>query len=177
MPNKKNIKQVKELTDSLLALEGLVFVDYQSASARDIEQLRNAVEELGGTFHIVKNTLLRIALMRSNILDTAHGIDVLKSPTALLYLHNDIISPIKKLAEFIKANPQVSIKGGIINHELLSAEKITGIAQLPGYEELMAKLLGQIQAPVSGLVRALSGVNRSLVYTLDQIRIAKGGEQ
>ncbi len=177
MPNKKNIEQVKKLTESLAEIEGLVFVDYQGASAREIEQLRNAVEELGGTFHIVKNTLLRIALMRSNILNSVHGIDVLKSPTAVLYLHEDIISPIKKLAEFIKANPQVSIKGGIINNELLPTQKIDEIAKLPSYDKLIAKLLGQIQAPVSGLVRTLSGINRSLVYTLDQIRIAKGGEQ
>jgi len=176
MPSQKNLQSVKRLSKQLAHSEGVIFVDYQGMTHRQLEDLRNGVEETGGEFGIAKNTLTRIALGETDPDLTTKVAEDLTGPTANLFLGQDVIGPIKKLAEFVKQYDLPKIKSGILQHRLVSENEVIELSKLPSYEVLIAKLIGQIQAPLYGLVYALSGTTQKLVYALKAIENMKGGE-
>ncbi len=176
MASIKNIQKVKDLSGNIDKTYGLVFLNYQGLKHGDLEDLRNEVEKIGCSIHISKNSLLAIALRQ-----TKHQavIDLVKKyiePTATLYLGDDYIPALKALKAFIKNHELPVVKGGILENQVLTGENIIRIADLPTKDILYAQLLGQLNAPVSGLARALQGNICNLVYCLSAISKSKGGE-
>src|SRR3989338_3182242 len=147
MPNPKNLQQVEQLSNQLYQSEGVVLVDYKGLTHREIENLRNSIGEDGASFGVAKNTLTRIALQQTNPVVAEQINPHLAGPTAALFLGENIISPLKKLVELIKQHEFVKIKAGLLHHRYFSALQMMEIAKLPSYEQLMAQLIGQIQAP------------------------------
>lgn len=176
MPNPKNVEQVKLLTESLNQSQGVVFVDYQGLKTNQLEALRNSIEVNQGQFHITKNTLLAYALRQSKHKVTHPEVAEFNNPTATLYLNEDIVAPIKALAEFIEQNELPTIKGGIIDEKFYSIEEINQISQIPNYEELISQLLRNLSGPMAGLVNVINGNLRNLVGVLSQIKDHKGGD-
>jgi len=171
MPNNKNLEQVTELTDKLGQSAGVVFVDYKGLANLQLESLRNTIEAKGGSLNISKNTLMKIAINKTNFnAGSSLSDETLAGPTASIFLSDDPISPIKALVEFIKENELPVIKGGILDKKFMNESDIDNLSKLPSYEELIAKTIGQIQAPLYGLVNVLSGNMRQLVTVLSEIQ-------
>ena len=143
-----------------------VFVDYQGLSVNEIETLRNSLEEAGVSFGIVKNTLTKIALKNSGIEVEA---EMLKKPIAIAFA-DDEVTPSKEIKNFSKDHDKLEILGGVIEKQFVPVSVINALALLPSREELYAKVVGSIAAPISGLVNVLSGNLRGLVSVLAQYR-------
>lgn len=175
MPKTKAQKQVMvtDITDKLTKANSLVFADYQGLTMSQLSAIRSELADQSAEFTVTKNNLLKIALK-----DTNQTIDdaVLAGPVATLFAFGDEISPIKVLTKAIKDNNAGKIKGGVINGEYLDEYKVIKLSQLPGKDELRAKVVGTIAAPLYGLVNVMQGNLRNLVYALEQIRKQKGGE-
>ena len=102
----------------------------------------------------------------------------MEGPTALAYSAEDAVAPAKILKAFIKETKTeaLTVKAGLVDGQVIDAAAVNALADLPSREELIAKLLGSMQAPVSGLVNVLQGNIRNVVYALEAVR-AKKAEQ
>ena len=166
---------VEEMKDKLQSAQGAVFVGFSGLSVADVTKLRRKFREGGVEYKVVKNTLTRIAAdeLGFNDLDA-----VLEGPTAIAYSAEDTVAPAKILKDFIKETKTeaLTVKAGIADGQVIDAAAVEALASLPSREELLAKLVGSMQAPISGLVNVLQGNIRNMVYVLDAVR-AKKAEQ
>lgn len=177
MPKTRQQKEqtVQVLTDKFSKAKSVVFTDYQGMTMGQLSSLRDQLREMGAELTITKNNLVKIALKDNKIglLDNA----ILEGPLATLFAFGEEITPIKVLTKAIKENQIGKIKGGLLNGEFVDQYKVIKLAQLPSKEELRAKVVGGLGAPLYGIVGVLQANIRNLVYSLDQIRVLKGGEQ
>lgn len=175
MPKTKDQKQViaQNITDKLTKSKSVVFTDYKGLTMIELSDLRHKLAETGAEFSITKNSLIKIGLKNTSFeIDDA----ALEGPTATLFSYEDEIAPIKILTKALKDTQKGSIKGGLLDGAYLDQYTINKLAQLPSKDELRAKVVGTLAAPLYGTVNVLQANLRNLVYALDQIRISKGGE-
>lgn len=174
MPSLKNQQQLDQLQQALSQSKAAILVDYAGMSVHHINQLRAQVKSTGGHFNVVKNSLLALALKDrlSNLSEDA--LKALEGPTALLLSSiDDPISPTKALAQFISDHDLPSIKIGVLDNKLLSTSDVENLAKLPGREELLGQLVGQLNAPISGFAQVLRANLQNLVFALNAVKLQK----
>lgn len=148
----------------------LVLTAYKGLTVEEISDLRAKLAEVGGRFRVLKNTLVSRAVSGTNLEPLQEH---LFGTTAVMFAGDDPVMPVKALAEFTKKHEKLEIKAGAIEGKPLSREQVIELSKLPTKEELLAKLLGSVNAPATNLVYALSGVVRKLVHAIEQIRQQK----
>lgn len=164
-------EQVSKLTDTIKGSKSMVFVDYKGMTMTQLSDLRAKLSEQGAQFSVTKNTLLDLGLK-----DAGLEAQVTAGPTATLFSHEDEIAPIKTLVKALKETQIGEIKGGFLGADFFDKLSITRLANLPGKQELRGQVVGMLASPLQSMVGVLQANLRNLVYALDQIRIAKGGE-
>lgn len=145
-------------------------VGYKGVSVPQVTELRAKVRELGAGYMVVKNRLALRAIEGQpldGLKDHFHG------PTAIAYSNDDPVALAKTLTDFAKDVPVMEFKGGLLNGQLVEAEQIKEIANLPSREELIAKMIFLLQSPITRLVRGLAAIPQQFVSVLEQIRIEK----
>ena len=164
MPTAAKAAAIEEIKGQLQHSKLAVLSDYRGLNVAEITDLRRRLREAGADFQVTKNTLLRIAADSVGIA----GLDpVLTGPTAVAYGAGDEVALAKLLTEYSKAARSFSIKGGLLEKKFLLAAQIEELATLPSREVLIGRVVGGMQAPISGLVGVLNGILSSLVYVLD----------
>lgn len=167
MPAKTKIDAVAEIKNQLIGAEGgMLLVDYRGLSVKAMAQLRAKLRETESEMLVLKNRLVQIAIRECAMPEMD---DLLTGPSAFVFLKGDPVASAKAIAAFAKENPALEIKGGLVQNEVLAAEKVVALSKLPSRAELMAKLLGTLQNPARGMVTTLSGVSRGFVTALDAI--------
>lgn len=147
-----------------LASKKAVIVDYKGLSVSEIEDLRNSLEEQGVKFSVIKNTLAKIALDEQKIeVDK----EILTRPLAIAF-SDDEVAGSKGVKQFAKDHEALEVLGGIIENKFVPESTISALSLLPSREELYAKVVGSISAPLSGMVNVLAGNIRGLVSVLKQ---------
>jgi large subunit ribosomal protein L10 len=135
----------------------------------EITKLRNEVRDSGGSYVVVKNRVAIRAIEGAAL----EGLkDQFVGPTAVAY-GDDPVTLAKVLTEFSKSIASFEFKGGLLDGQAVSADKVSDIASLPSREELIAKLLYLLQSPITRLARTLAALPREFVVVLDQIRQKK----
>lgn len=157
---------VGHYSEGLATAPHAFLVAYKGITVPQVTDLRTRIRDAGGSYEVVKNTLALIAVEGK---DMEQLRDHFVGPTAVAYHPEDPVGLAKALNEFTKDVPTVEIKAGIVEGQLVSADQVQDIANLPGKEELLAKLLFLLQSPVTGFVRVLGALPRSVVTALDQI--------
>ena len=160
------IAQIKE---RLSRAKSVAFAQISGYTMADANRLRDEAAKEGLETGIVKKTLLQIAAKDSGV----EGLDVLPGSTLAIFGYEDEIAPARLLAKFLKGREAMSISAGIIDGKLVAAETVKAYAALPSHKELLAKLVGSINAPVSGFVNVLAGNLRGLVCVLNAIKESK----
>ncbi len=159
-------KLVAELLAKVEKSKGIVFTNYQGLTHMQLEGLKKSLKKVEAEFVATKNTLLNRSLEPL----TSHlSPPTFEGPTAALFIYNDIVEPLKQLTKTIKEFKLPIIKFGILEGKIVTDQEVTKIASLPPLPVLQAQLLGQMQAPISGLHRALNWNLQSLVMTLNAI--------
>lgn len=171
-PKKEAI--VKELKEQLTSSKGVVITSYSGLTVANDTKLRRALREAGVHYHVVKNTMMRIAAKEAGLDELAEH---LEGTTAMAY-SDDAVAPAKVVCDFIKKNKLddaniLNVKVGLVEGKIIDEKEVKALAALPSREELIAKLLGSMNAPISGTVSVLSGVIRNAVYVLDAVRAQK----
>lgn len=161
---------VSEMGENLRKSKTAVLINFQGLKVKEIQDLKKKLKEKGIGFQIIKNSLFKIALKNANLkIDES----IFDQPIALVWGFEDEVEPAKLVVEFKKTAENLTIVGGIVNKSYADEVIIKQLAALPGRQELYAKLVGSLNAPMYRLVNALQGNLRSLVYILDQYKNIK----
>ena len=167
MPTPKKESQVEDIKSRLSRSSIAIATGYQGMSASNMTDLRARLREQGIEYRVIKNTLaLRAASELGN-----EGVDrVLLGPTAIAFGYGDATEAAKGLNGYIVTSrlPLV-IHGAVMDGQVLSGDQVVILATLPPRDELLARLLGQMQAPITGLATVLSAPLRGLVTVLQRV--------
>jgi large subunit ribosomal protein L10 len=143
--------------------EGLILTEYTGLTMKQIDDLRGRIREAGGEFHIVKNTLAKVALQNAGIqVDD----EMFSGSTAIVFAFKDAPALVKIINDYGRTVDIVKIKGGYLDRKLINADQTRSLAELPPLSILRAQLLGALVAPASKLVRTLNEPARSLAGVL-----------
>lgn len=162
--------KVAELKELLTSSKCAILVDFCGLTVAQDTVLRRKMREAGVNYSVVKNTLLRIAAEEAGI----EGLEpVLEHNTAIAVAPEDPVAVAKIICDFAKENKALKVKIGVLDGKVIDAEEIKALAELPPKEVLIAKMLGSMNAPISGFVNVLQGTIRNVVYALEAVRKQK----
>lgn len=175
MPSEKVLQQkkdvVQEISEKIKAAKSLVLADYRGLTVEQDTELRNALRKAGVEYKVVKNTLTRFAAKENGFEGLVSS---LSGPTAMAVSSTDPVAPAKILAEYAKKFEKFELKAGVVEGKVIDLEGIMALAELPSREVLIARVLGGLNAPISGLVNVLNGNIRGLVVALNAIAEKQG---
>ncbi len=161
---------VKSLKSRLDGAKAIVLVDYKGINIEQVNELRGRFRESGVDYFVQKNTLIKLALNELGINDLDNE---LVGPTAVAVCNLDEVSPARVMTKFLKEVMEganfPSFKAGYVAGHVFDANELKALALLPSREELLAKVLGGIQAPISNLLGVTQGIIRKFVYAVDAI--------
>jgi large subunit ribosomal protein L10 len=160
---------VTEVARVIAGAQAIVMAENRGMKVADMTQLRAKARASGVYFRVVKNTLVRRAVENTPFATLA---DRMVGPLAY-GIGPDPVAVAKVLNDFAKSNEKFVIAGGAMPGQVMSAAQIAALASLPSRNELIAKLLGTMQAPVAKFVRTLNEVPGRFVRTLAAVRDAK----
>ena len=157
---------VEEVRERFLASKIVILAEYRGVDVSGMTELRRSARELNVYVRIVKNTLAKRAVENT-------GYECLKDqflgPLAIA-LSDDPVVVAKLMHEFSKSNDALKIQTGAMNGEILSPEELKVLATLPSRDELLAKLVGTMSAPLQNLVGTLSQIPASMIRVLSAVR-------
>jgi large subunit ribosomal protein L10 len=160
---------VAEVSAQLAQAQAIVLAEYRSLPVEDMTVLRKKARDSGVYFRVLKNTLVRRAVADTPFKSLA---DQMIGPLAY-GISSDPVAAAKLLHEFSKTNERLVIKGGAMPNVMMSASEVAVLAKMPSRQELLATLLGTMQAPVTKFVRTLNEVPGKFVRALAAVRDQK----
>lgn len=174
MPKTKLQKQeiLRNLVEKSKKAKSIVFTKFDGLGVKENEELRNSLKEENSEYYVAKKTLLDLAFKDKNL----EALDVrgFEGKVAAVFGYDDEVAPAKIVDKFKKTNEEkIHFVGGILDNKFITADEVTALAKLPSKQELYAKIVGSINAPVSGFVNVLAGNLRGLVTVLKAIEEKK----
>ena len=160
---------VAEVSAKIATAQAVVLAEYRGIKVEDITKLRTQARASGVYLRVLKNTLARRAVKGTPFEKLS---DQMVGPLAY-GISDDPVAAAKVLHAYAKGNDKLVIKGGAMPNQMLSAKEVVALAALPGREELLARLLGTMQAPVAKFVQTLNEVPSKFVRALAAVRDAK----
>jgi large subunit ribosomal protein L10 len=164
---------VAELVESFRESNAVVLTEYRGLSVKQLKTLRRTLSG-EATYAVVKNTLSTIAAKQAGV----EGIDDhLAGPSAIAFVTGDPVAAAKGLRDFAKTNPQLIIKGGVLDGRALSAGDISKLADLESREVLLAKLAGAFKASLYQAAYMFTAPTSKAVRTIDALREKRATEE
>lgn len=164
-------QELQALHDKFAESKGVVFAQTMGLDVIAMQELRQKLRDEGSEMVVAKKRLVGLMLDKAGMdKDTVKDME---GGVAVVFGYQDEVAPAKVVAEFAKDNEAVAFHGGILEGEMINVEKVTELSKLPSKQELLAKLVGSLKSPVSGLVNVLNGPQRGLVQVLNQIKESK----
>jgi large subunit ribosomal protein L10 len=164
MPTEKKVKAVAELQEVFAKANIGVLTDYRGMKTPEVNQLRRKLRENKIDYKVVKNSLAEIAAKNAGL---EHLAGVFKEPMAVALGYDDPSLTMKVIADFVRTTKiNVNIKAGFFRDQVLTAAELDTLAKLPPREVLLARVLGGMQSPISGLANVLAGPIRGLAQVL-----------
>jgi large subunit ribosomal protein L10 len=164
---------ISEFSENIGKATNAFVLDFKGITVPQVTELRKQVRESGSEYVVVKNTLALIGVKDSPLTKLSSHFTGM---TAIAYNTTDPVALAKVLTKFAKDVPVVQFKGAMLAGQVVAANEIQNIANLPSREELLGKLLYLMQHPIRGLAVVLNGTLRNFAVVLDQIAQQKGGD-
>ena len=154
---KVELKQpiVAEISEYIKDAQSVVLVDYRGLTVEQDTELRKQLREEGITYKVYKNTMMNFAFKGTDFEALA---PYLEGPSAIAISSTDATAPARVLAKFAKTADKLEIKGGVVEGIAYDAKGIASIASIPSREELLSKLLGSMQSPITNMARVLNQI-------------------
>lgn len=162
----EKIAEVEAITERMKAAQSMILADYTGCTVEQMTSFRENCRAKAVECRVVKNRLARIAADNT---DLSVMKDYLKGPTAIIFGHESQVDAAKVVADFVKENSQMAIKGGILDGEFLDVNEVMSLSETPSMDELIAKMMGSINSPASGLVGTINGVAGKLCRAIDAV--------
>jgi large subunit ribosomal protein L10 len=155
---------VAQYQEKLRESKGYILTEHSGLSVRDFETLRGDIDELGGSFLVVKNTLAELAFKEEKV---PYPDDAFIGTTAIGFATEDIPAVTKVILDLAKESESVRIKGGVVDGILYDSKKMEQLANLPPLPVVQAQLLGLMNTPASQLAGVLASSVRQVVNVMN----------
>ena len=164
--------QVREMAEKLQAAGSIILADYRGLTVEEDTGLRSKMREAGVEYKVIKNNILRHAVEGTDLEGLS---EYLVGPTAMA-TGDDEVTPAKIMFGFAKEFDAFELKAGAVDGKVVDLEGIEQLAKLPSKEELIAKMLGSMNSPITGLVTVLNANIKGLAVALNAIIEVKQNE-
>ncbi len=173
MSREKKAQIIDSLQETFSKCSIGILTDYRGLDTPQLTALRRRLQGAGGEYKVVKNTMARFAAARAGIEDIANAFE---GPIAIAFGYGEITEPARVLANYIReSGTNLGIKGAFYGDRLLTTEEVMTLATLPSREILLARVLGQMNSPISALASCLAAPIRGLIGVLQaQIQQLEG---
>jgi large subunit ribosomal protein L10 len=166
MPTDAKRDAVAAMAERLSRAKITIATDFTGLSVNEVTELRRQLREQGVEYRVVKNRIAALAA-------TAAGVEPFKETlagsTGIVFGYDDVVSAAKAVTEFVKqTRSELKIRNGVMDGQLITAAQVSALGALPPKDELIARLLGQMNAPITGLVSVLSGTMRGFAIVLQR---------
>ncbi len=160
----KKTELLEEYTKQVKGASALVFTNYRGLDVAKSRALRAKLSESGITYMVTKNSLLSLALKNC---DLPAPKELLSGPNAVAFVGEDIGRGVTVLLNWMKAEKALEINGALLGHSVVDAKGAEALADLPTKEQMLATVLGAINAPASALARILAAPSSSLARVIN----------
>jgi len=162
---------VAEVAELVGGAQGLYFTDFSGLTVEQATELRREFYKSGVKYRVVKNTLIQKALEQISGYDKVY--DKLVGPTGIAFAYDDPVVPAKIIQKFREKHSKLSLKVCVLEREVYDGAKLAELAKLPGRKEIIAAILGSIQAPLAGVPNVIQAIQRDLVNVIGEIEKKK----
>ena len=162
---------IAEVAEKAARAVAMYFADFSKLTVAEETELRREFRKSGVEYNVVKNTLARKALQQLTGYDRVY--DKLVGPTGIAFSYDDPSAPAKIIKKYSEKLGKFKLKAAVIEKQVYDATKLNELANMPSRKDMIAAILGSLQAPASGIVGAINAVARDLVYVLDAIEKKK----
>ena len=146
---------VDEISAAVKDAQSVVLVDYRGLTVEQDTQLRKQLREAGITYKVYKNTMMNFAFKGT---DCEALLPYLEGPSAIAISTEDATAPARELCKFAKTADALEVKGGIVEGTAYDADGIKEVAKIPSREELLSRLLGSMQSPITNVARVIKQI-------------------
>lgn len=174
MPTAKKAETIAQFSEMLTRSTLTVVADYRGLKVAELQELRKTLRPLNAEAHVAKNTLTARAATQAGLPQLEEH---LTGPTMLVTSYGDPVAVAKVLGDFARTTRILRVRGGLSGQRTVTPEQVASIATLPSRDVLLGRVLGQVQAPLYGLVSVLGGVIRQFAYVLQARADQLGGTQ
>ena len=161
---------VEEIRKKLERAQSVVIYDYRGLTVDEVTTLRAECRKAGVEYRVLKNKLVKRA---ADLLGIEGADQYFAGPSAIVFGYDDPVAPAKIISAAVTKLKKTEIKGGIVDNKAIDAAGVQALAELPPKEVLIAKMLGSMNAPITGFVGVLNGTLRKLVYALNAVKEQK----
>lgn len=143
---------VAEISEAIKDAQSVVLVDYRGLTVEQDTALRKQLREAGINYKVYKNTMMNFAFKGTDFEALA---PFLEGPSAIAISNTDATAPARELAKFAKTASKLEIKAGVVEGTMYDAKGMAEISLIPSRDELLSKLLGSIQSPITNFARVM----------------------
>lgn len=154
---KVELKQpiVQAIVDDITDAQSIVLVDYRGLTVAEDTELRKQLREAGIVYKVCKNTMMKRAFEGT---DFAQLDEYLEGPSAIAISKDDATAPARVICKFAKTAQALEVKAGVVEGTVYDANGVAELSKVPSREELLSKLLGSLQSPITNLARVLNQI-------------------
>ena len=154
---KVELKQpiVQAIVDDITDAQSIVLVDYRGLTVAQDTELRKELREAGIVYKVCKNTMMKRAFEGT---DFAQLDEYLEGPSAIAISKDDATAPARIICKFAKTAQALEVKAGVVEGTVYDANGVAELSKVPSREELLSKLLGSLQSPITNLARVLNQI-------------------
>jgi len=166
MARPEKVAEVTAIAERIQSAQSMVLADYTGLTVLQMTEFRRICKAASVECRVVKNRLARIAADNADM-----GVmkDHLTGPTAIMFGPESQVDPAKVVADFAKTNEAMEIKGGFLDGEYLDKGQVLALSRVPSKDELIAKMMGSINSPVTGIAMVMNGVAGALARAIDAV--------
>jgi large subunit ribosomal protein L10 len=164
VPTQEKTESVATLRERLQPVRTAVITEYRGLTVQQLSDLRKQLKAAQSEYKVVKNRLARLAVKELALDSLATHF---KGPTGLVFTAKDPVPMAKALQTFMRTNPALTIKVGLVEGKVVAPAELKALAELPSKEALRSQLVGALQGPLSQLVSLLAAPQRELVRILE----------
>lgn len=173
MPTAEKANVIEQTKEMYQRSAGVLFTEYRGLKVHQLQALRKDLKAKGGEFHVVKNTLFRLAAG-----DDAQNVPeaMTSGPTAIAFIFANESDVAKALMDFAKTSKALVVKGAYLSGKMMDDKQVDALAKLPPREVLIAQVIGTIAAPLSNLVGVVEALYADPIRVIGAVadKVAEG---
>lgn len=171
MDKAQKAESVKEIKELIASSEAMYFTDFTGLTVEEVNELRKEFYKSDIRFKVVKNTLTARALKETDKYSTHFDrlFETLNGPTGIIVTSKDPVAPAKIIKKFAEKTEKPKLKIAIVENEVYDTKQLGQLASLPSKEEVIASILGSLNAPASGIVGSINAVMRDLFSVIEEV--------